>query len=91
MKELCELCESENIRFISDEIYHGITYPRQKPLPRIDGVYQKKESETTALQFSNSTIIINSFSKYYRMSGWRLGWVICPDDLIDSMNGKLMR
>ena len=59
LENLCQLCESENILFISDEIYHGITYGM---------------TEATALQFSSNALIINSFSKYYSMSGWRLGW-----------------
>lgn len=58
LKELCELCDEEQIQFISDEIYHGITYG--------------SVSEATALQFSEKVIVINSFSKYYSMSGWRL-------------------
>jgi aspartate/methionine/tyrosine aminotransferase len=50
VKELCELCEEENILFLSDEIYHGISYGTK---------------EATALQFSSSAVVINSFSKYY--------------------------
>jgi len=71
LKDLCNLCESEGIQFISDEIYHGISYG----MP-----------EATALAYSNSAIIINSFSKYYSMSGWRLGWTIIPDKLINPIN-----
>ena len=84
MRELCELCDRENIRFISDEIYHGITYPTT--VPKIIIGYMAKSEESTSLQFSNSTIVINSFSKYYSMSGFRLGWLVAPDDLIESMN-----
>jgi aspartate/methionine/tyrosine aminotransferase len=50
LKELCELCEAECIQFLSDEIYHGITFGTE---------------EATALQFSSEAMIINSFSKYY--------------------------
>lgn len=50
LKELCELCDKENITFLSDEIYHGISYGKE---------------EATALSYSNKVIIINSFSKYY--------------------------
>ena len=50
LKELCELCEEENITFLSDEIYHGISYGKE---------------EATALSYSNKVIVINSFSKYY--------------------------
>lgn len=71
LKELCTLCEEEGIRFLSDEIYHGISYGKE---------------EATALSFSSTAIVINSFSKYYSMSGWRLGWMILPSDLVDSIN-----
>lgn len=50
LRELCVFCEQANIQFLSDEIYHGISYG--KP-------------EATALQYSNQAIVINSFSKYY--------------------------
>jgi aspartate/methionine/tyrosine aminotransferase len=50
LKGLCELCDEEGIQFLSDEIYHGISYGKE---------------EATALQYSSSAIIINSFSKYY--------------------------
>ena len=55
MKDLCEVCEGHGIVFISDEIYHGISYGNQK--------------EVTALTHSKSTLVINSFSKYYSMTG----------------------
>jgi aspartate/methionine/tyrosine aminotransferase len=61
-------CEQHGIRLISDEIYHGITYG---------------EPAQTALQFTNSAIVVNSFSKYFSMTGWRLGWMVVPDDLTD--------
>ena len=50
LKDLCEYCDQEGIQFLSDEIYHGITYGKQ---------------EATALEFTDNAIIINSFSKYY--------------------------
>jgi aspartate/methionine/tyrosine aminotransferase len=71
LKELCELCDKENIRFISDEIYHGISYGKE---------------EATALMYSSTCIVINSFSKYYSMCGWRLGWMVLPADLIATVN-----
>ena len=55
------------IRFISDEIYHGLVY---------DGVAQ------TALATSDRAIVINSFSKYYCMTGWRIGWMVLPESLV---------
>lgn len=59
-------CEQRGIQLVADEIYHGITY------------------EGTAESFASHTeraIIINSFSKYFSMTGWRLGWMIVPDHL----------
>ena len=65
--ELARYCDTAGIRLISDEIYHGITF----------GVRAE-----TALIASPSAVVINSFSKYYSMTGWRLGWMIVPDDLL---------
>ena len=64
---MLRLCRDRGIRVISDEIYHGLSYVG--PLP-------------TALLLDEEAIVINSFSKYYSMAGWRLGWVIVPDALI---------
>jgi aspartate/methionine/tyrosine aminotransferase len=60
-------CRAKGVRFISDEIYHGITYGRPA---------------ATALSFGEDAIVINSFSKYFSMTGWRLGWMIVPPDLL---------
>ena len=57
----------QNISFISDEIYHGIEYEKKA---------------TTALQITNQCYVINSFSKYFSMTGWRVGWMIVPEDHI---------
>ena len=67
LREIARVCESKRIAFISDEIYHGLTYERPA---------------ATALQFSNSAIVINSFSKYFSMTGWRVGWMIMPPELV---------
>ena len=56
-----------NISFISDEIYHGIEYEKKA---------------TTALQITNQCYVINSFSKYFSMTGWRVGWMVVPEDHI---------
>ena len=66
MKSLTDYCGDRGIRFISDEIYHGITYDRP---------------EVSALSHTQSAFVINSFSKYYSMTGWRVGWMIVPEDL----------
>ncbi len=63
---LIDSCEELGIRFISDEIYHGL-------------VYEGKAE--TALNHSKHAIVINSFSKYYCMTGWRIGWMVLPEDL----------
>jgi aspartate/methionine/tyrosine aminotransferase len=69
LKDLCELCDKEGIQFLSDEIYHGISYGTV--------------AEDTALKYSKNAIVINSFSKYYSMAGWRLGWMVIPDYLVE--------
>jgi aspartate/methionine/tyrosine aminotransferase len=67
LAELAQYCHGAGIRLISDEIYHGLTYG--KPA-------------ASAAQFSDSAIVINSFSKYFSMTGWRVGWMVLPEDLI---------
>jgi aspartate/methionine/tyrosine aminotransferase len=69
-RDLVNYCHDNGIRLISDEIYHGITFG-------LDAV--------TARELSPSAIVINSFSKYFSMTGWRLGWMIVPDDLYRSV------
>jgi len=72
LQELAAYCEQQGIRLISDEIYHGIVY---------DDVPQ-----ATACTFSDEAIVINSFSKYYSMAGWRLGWMVLPEYLVESVS-----
>jgi len=60
-------CHREGVRLVSDEIYHGLSYE----LPC-----------ATAAAFSDSAIVINSFSKYFSMTGWRIGWAVLPEDLL---------
>ncbi len=64
--DLVDHCRDRGIRLISDEIYHGITYG---------------ERAVTALELTGDAIVINSFSKYFSMTGWRLGWMVLPEDL----------
>jgi aspartate/methionine/tyrosine aminotransferase len=66
-RALVDHCRRHGIRLISDEIYHGITYDR---------------AAETALSFTEDAIVINSFSKYYSMTGWRLGWMVVPEDMV---------
>lgn len=67
LREVCETCDRLGIAFISDEIYHGLTYERPAQ---------------TALKFSDETLVVNSFSKFYCMTGWRIGWLIAPEQLV---------
>ncbi|WP_377288421.1 pyridoxal phosphate-dependent aminotransferase [Rhizobium sp. SG2393] len=64
---LARYCEARDIAFISDEIYHGLTFAGE---------------ETTALAVTDRAVIINSFSKYYCMTGWRIGWMVLPEDQV---------
>jgi aspartate/methionine/tyrosine aminotransferase len=66
-RALIDYCRRYGIRLISDEIYHGITYRRKAD---------------TAAAFGDDPIVINSFSKYFSMTGWRLGWMVAPEDLM---------
>ena len=70
IRTLCDYCAERGLRLISDEIYHGITY----------GV-----APTSALAVNADCVVINSFSKYFSMMGWRLGWMVVPDDLLPSV------
>jgi aspartate/methionine/tyrosine aminotransferase len=60
-------CDAEGVRLISDEIYHGLSYG----MP-----------EATAAAHSPSAIVVNSFSKYFSMTGWRVGWLVLPEELV---------
>ena len=59
-------CDRNGVRLISDEIYHGLQYG---------------QPVATAAQFSPSAVVVNSFSKYFSMTGWRVGWTVLPEDL----------
>jgi aspartate/methionine/tyrosine aminotransferase len=79
LKELVEWCAANNVRLISDEIYHGITYRTSEDGQRIETV--------SALEFSDDVVVVNSFSKYFGMTGWRLGWMVAQPDLTVRQNG----
>lgn len=64
---LAAWCDRAGVRLISDEIYHGLNYD---------------SAITTAASLSASAIVVNSFSKYFSMTGWRVGWVVLPEDLV---------
>ncbi len=70
LARLAAWCGDRGIRLISDEIYHGITY---------------ETAAATARAYGREAVIVNSFSKYYSMTGWRLGWMLVPPDLARSV------
>jgi aspartate/methionine/tyrosine aminotransferase len=64
-------CEANGVRLISDEIYHGITYGQRA---------------ASAWESGREAIVVNSFSKYFSMTGWRLGWLLVPDALVEPID-----
>lgn len=67
MASLIDACHGTGASFISDEIYHGIEYEKKA---------------VTALEITDECYVINSFSKYFSMTGWRVGWMVVPDDQV---------
>ena len=67
LRAICETCDRLSIAFVSDEIYHGLHYG---------------DRAVSALEISDEAYVINSFSKYFSMTGWRLGWMVVPEDHI---------
>ena len=67
LRQMLAYCQDNQIRYISDEIYHQITYG---------------DVTNTAVAYNSDCVVINSFSKYYSMTGWRLGWMILPDNML---------
>ena len=77
LADLMAMADAENIKFISDEIYHGLDYAFPAE---------------TALRLSSNALVINSFSKYFCMTGWRIGWIVAPEPLvrpIECLQGNL--
>jgi aspartate/methionine/tyrosine aminotransferase len=66
LKKICAWCDERGVRLVSDEAYHGITYERPAE---------------TALKFSKNVIVMNTFSKYFAMTGWRMGWMSVPEEM----------
>lgn len=67
LQRLTAYCDANGIRLISDEIYHGIAFGQQA---------------ATAARFTDQAVLINSFSKYFCMTGWRLGWLVVPESMV---------
>lgn len=70
LADLASWCAEFEVRLISDEIYHGITYTKEG------------ETASAAQYLDGGVVVVNSFSKYWAMTGWRLGWLLLPKDLI---------
>lgn len=71
-------CDAEGVRLISDEVYHGLVYPGAP-------------ETSCAWETSRNALVVNSFSKYFAMTGWRLGWMLVPADLrraVDCLTGN---
>ncbi|WP_417741706.1 pyridoxal phosphate-dependent aminotransferase [Salipiger sp.] len=64
---MIETCHAQGAAFLSDEIYHGIEYDKRA---------------VTALELSDDVCVINSFSKYFSMTGWRVGWLVLPERMV---------
>jgi aspartate/methionine/tyrosine aminotransferase len=67
LAEIAAACRSRGIWLVSDEIYHGLSYGM---------------AEETALAHSDDAVVVNSFSKYFSMTGWRVGWLVVPPRLV---------
>jgi len=74
LKAIAEVCARKNIKIISDEIYHGLIYEGRAP---------------SMLEFAPQATVVNSFSKYWSMPGWRLGWVILPAEMVPQARARM--
>lgn len=74
LRAIAQVCERRGIVIISDEIYHGLSYG-----PKTHSM----------LEFSSAAFIINSFSKYFSMAGWRLGYLVAPDAFLDGARARV--
>ena len=75
---IAEWCDEHGVRLISDEVYHGLVYPGAP-------------TTSCAWQTSRNAVVVNSFSKYFAMTGWRLGWLLVPAELrraVDCLTGN---
>ncbi|WP_191086283.1 pyridoxal phosphate-dependent aminotransferase [Roseococcus microcysteis] len=68
LEAIARWCHANGVRLVSDEIYHGLSWGTV--------------AEASAAAFSDSAIVVNSFSKYWCMTGWRIGWMVLPEDLV---------
>jgi len=71
-------CDAQGVRLVSDEVYHGLVYPGAP-------------ATSCAWETSRNAVVVNSFSKYFAMTGWRLGWLLVPTELrrtVDCLTGN---
>ncbi|MGM0634032.1 MAG: aminotransferase class I/II-fold pyridoxal phosphate-dependent enzyme, partial [Pseudomonadota bacterium] len=71
LRDVASWCHEHDIVMLSDEIYHGLEF--EEPLPSL-------------LEVTSEALVVNSFSKYFGMTGWRIGWLIVPDSLVEVTN-----
>ena len=71
LQEICNWTQRNQLHLLVDEIYHGLEYVDDLP---------------SVLEMDSSAFVVNSFSKYYGMTGWRLGWIIVPDEYVETAN-----
>jgi aspartate/methionine/tyrosine aminotransferase len=71
---IAQVCRERGIAIISDEIYHGLAYGHETP---------------SLLEVEPSALVVNSFSKYFSMAGWRLGWLVVPKSGIDAARARM--
>jgi aspartate/methionine/tyrosine aminotransferase len=71
LRALTTYCREHDIRLIADEIYHGLTFDAPAP---------------SVLSHDPDVVVLNSFSKYFGMTGWRLGWIVAPPDLVPALD-----
>ncbi|WP_310476223.1 aminotransferase class I/II-fold pyridoxal phosphate-dependent enzyme [Sandarakinorhabdus sp.] len=74
MAAIARVCRERSIRIVSDEIYHGLSF--------VGPV-------ASALEYAPDALVVNSFSKYFSMVGWRLGWLVAPDDLVEAARARM--
>jgi aspartate/methionine/tyrosine aminotransferase len=74
LKAIAEVCARRGIQIVSDEIYHGLSYVGPTH---------------SLLEYAPDALVVNSFSKYFSMAGWRLGWLVAPDDLVDAARARM--
>ena len=74
LQAIVAVCRRRGIRILSDEIYHGLSYV---------------DPARSILEFESAALVVNSFSKYFSMAGWRLGWLVVPPALIDAARARM--